>query len=320
MVALSISVEGIGLTWPHWKRLVAESERLGFAGLYHSDHFTLPFPGTTDTLELIVALSYLAAHTEHIPFGSLVAPLSFRDPVMLARQAAALDVLSGGRMILGVGAGWMEREHEMFGYPLGDVSTRMDRLADGLEVITRLLRAEGPVSHDGPFYHLRAAELRPRPAHPGGPQILVGGAGPRRTLPLVARYADIWSAQGLTPEEVRQRSAQLDALLAEAGRPPSAVKRTMITWIVCGRDTVELEARVAWVRRVVPGTADLPLEALLALLRDNFGTITGTPEEVTERIRAYGAAGMEEIMVQWAGLADIEGLQVLAEHVAPQVG
>lgn len=321
MVALSISVEAIfGLTWPLWKRLVAEVEHLGFAGLYRSDHFTLPFPVNADALELIVSLTYLADHTQRIPFGSLVAPLSFRDPIMLARQAAALDDLSGGRMILGVGAGWMDREHTMFGYELGDVATRMDRLADGLEVIARLLRDDAPVTYEGPFYQLREAELRPRPQRPGGPLLLIGGSGPRRTLPLVARYADIWSAQALSPEDVRDRSARLDALLQEVGRPPSAVKRTMIAPLICGRDAAELEQRMAWFRHVVPDTANLPLDALLGMLRTDFNAIIGTPDEVIERIRAYGAAGIEEVMAQWAGMDDIEGLQLLAEHVAPRVG
>src|SRR6266568_3069844 len=118
-VTLAISVEAMmGLTWPLWKRLVAEVEQLSFAGLFRSDHFTLPLPVDPDALELIVTLSYLADHTQRVHFGPLVAPLSFRDPVMLTRQATALDDLSGGRMILGVGAGWMEREHAMFGYDL----------------------------------------------------------------------------------------------------------------------------------------------------------------------------------------------------------
>src|SRR5919206_4997276 len=120
MIEVSIAVEGVfGLTWPSWKRLVAEVEQLGFAGLYCSDHFTLPTPVASDSLEVMVALTYLADHTQRVHFGPLVAPLSFRDPIMLARQAASLDDLSNGRMILGVGAGWMESEHEMFGYELG---------------------------------------------------------------------------------------------------------------------------------------------------------------------------------------------------------
>src|SRR5258707_7098519 len=110
-------------------------------------------------------------------FGSLVAPLSMRDPVMLARQAAALDDLSHGRMVLGVGAGWNEREHAMFGYPLGDNATRFARLEEGLEVITRLLHTDERVSHNGRFYHLSEAMLLPRPARPGGPRLLIGCSG-----------------------------------------------------------------------------------------------------------------------------------------------
>ena len=131
MVAISIDIEAqFGLNWSQWKRIVAEVEAFGFAGLYRSDHFTVyPQPPDDDALELVVSLAYLASHTQRIHFGPLVAPLSFHDPVMLARQAAALDDLSGGRFILGVGAGWGEREHTMFGYTLGDVPTRMERLA-----------------------------------------------------------------------------------------------------------------------------------------------------------------------------------------------
>ena len=132
MVALSISVEGMaGLIWEHWGRLTAAVEQLGFVGLFRSDHFTLPMPVDLDSLELIVSLTYAAEHTTRVHLGSLVAPLSFRDPVMLARQAAAIDDLSGGRMVLGVGAGWMEREHEMFGYRLGDGPTRFARVRRG---------------------------------------------------------------------------------------------------------------------------------------------------------------------------------------------
>src|SRR3954453_16809834 len=216
MVALSISVEGMfGLTWPRWKRLVAECERLGFDGVFRSDHFTLPLPVDLDSLELIVSLTDLANHTSRVHFGSLVAPLSFRDPVLLARQALALDDLSGGRMVLGVGSGWMEREHDMFGYNLGDIPTRSARLAEGLEVITRLLRSDVPVSFNGQFYHLRDAVLLPRPRRRGGPTVMVGGSGPLRTLPLAARYADIWNGQRLTPREFREHSALLDNMIRE---------------------------------------------------------------------------------------------------------
>ena len=132
MVELSISMEGwFGLQWPQWKRVVHAVEDLGFAGLYLSDHSVMPAPPDYPSLEMIVALTYLADHTDRIRFGSMVSPLSIRDPVLLARQAAALDDLSDGRMVLGVGTGWAQREHTMFGYELGDIPTRFARFEVG---------------------------------------------------------------------------------------------------------------------------------------------------------------------------------------------
>ena len=129
MVQISITIEGQeGLTWPQWKRFVTEVENLGYAGLFRSAHF----PVNKAALELVVSLAYLADHTQRLHFGSLVAPLSIRDPGMLACQAAALDDLSGGRLVLGLGAGWVEQEHQMWGYQLGDVYTRSARFKERL--------------------------------------------------------------------------------------------------------------------------------------------------------------------------------------------
>jgi alkanesulfonate monooxygenase SsuD/methylene tetrahydromethanopterin reductase-like flavin-dependent oxidoreductase (luciferase family) len=320
MIAVSVSVEGVGgLTWFRWKRLIAAIEQLGFAGLYCSDHLVLPDPVPTDSLEMVLALGYLADHTQRVHFGPLVSPLSFRDPVMLARQAAALDNLSDGRMILGVGAGWMEREHEMFGYHLGDMSTRMDRFEEGLEVITHLLQNVEPVSYTGRFYQLQDAFLRPRSPRPHGPPILIGGKGARRTLPLVARHADIWNATGLKPDAFRERSAQLDELLQAVGRQPRDVKRTVLFPIYCARNEGELEQRLSWLR-IFPDCATIALDALAETVGSWFSTaIIGSPESIIERIHAYAEVGVEEVIVQWFGLDDIEGLQILAEQVVPHL-
>src|SRR5262245_10012269 len=218
MTAISIQVEGQnGLTWARWIALATEVEELGFAGLFRSDHFTNAHGPDLDSLELVVSLTWLAANTQRINFGPLVAPLSFRDPRLLARQAAALDDLSGGRMILGLGAGWQEREHTTFGYDLGDIPPRMARFAEGLELGTRLLRDDGPVTFDGAYYSMRGAKLLPRPERRGGPPLLIGGSGAKWTLPLVARYAHSWNAVYLPAEVFRERSGRLDELLRAAG-------------------------------------------------------------------------------------------------------
>lgn len=319
MTELSISVSGFGLTWPLWKKLVEVIEGQGFSGLYVHDHFTVPLPIYVDSMDMLVALGYLADHSRRVQFGSLVAPLSFRDPVLLARQAIALDNLSGGRMILGVGVGWQEREHEMFGYQLGDVRTRLDRFEEGLEVITLLLRSDQPVSYEGRFFRLHDALLKPRPERPGGPPILVGASGPKRALPLVARYADIWSGENMSPQLYHERSSQLGELLLAAGRPPGDIKKTFNTLIFCGRNAAELERRV-YIYRGVPAFADMPLDTLFNVLRSTIGNmLVGSPDYIIEQIQLYSAAGAKEVTLDWSGHEDIEGLQLIAEEVLPYV-
>lgn len=311
------------MTWPLWRRLVPKVEELGFANLYQSDHFTIWDPPDLDSLEMVVALTYAADHTSRVNIGPLVAPLSIRDPVMLARQAAALDDLSGGRLILGVGAGWIVREHAVFGYDLGDMPTRFARFAEALEVMTGLLRDEDGVTYSGRFFTLKDAVLLPRPHRRHGPPILVGGSGPKRTLPLVARYADIWNCtQGpgrASPGQFQELCEQLDALIKAEGRAPADVRRTVVVMSFLARDSAEFERRTRWVRARIPMFGSVALDALPAVLRETVGAFVGTPEELIEEIRGFAAAGADEVIFQWTGLDDDEGLEVLAEEILPAV-
>lgn len=319
MTTISLMIEGQnGLTWSHWKRLVTAAEGLGFAGLFRSDHFTNARPPDKDSLEMIVSLAYVAGASQRIHFGPLVAPFSFRDPTMLARQAAALDDLSGGRMILGVGAGWQEREHALFGHDLGDVPTRMARFQEGLEVITRLLRSDEPATFEGRFYQLRGATLLPRPQRLGGPPILIGGNGPKRTLPLVARYADIWNAVMLSSEEFRSASATLDHLLLEAGRKPEAVVRTVMLGSYFGRDEQELDRKLSW-RHDTPELASKPLDEVVQTVHATRNVLVGTPDQIILQLHSYISAGVQEIMVQWLDLDDIDGLHAFATDILPHI-
>jgi F420-dependent oxidoreductase-like protein len=191
MLEIAIMLESQnGLTWSRWQNIAAVVEDLGFAGLYRSDHFTNANPPDMDSLELWVSLTWLASHTKRIEFGPLVSPISFHHPALTARMAAAVDDLSNRRLTLGLGAGWQEREHHLFGFDLLPMKERFDRFEEGLEVITRLLKSDQPVTFDGKYYQLRGATLLPRPTRPSGPRILIGGSGEHRTLPLVARFAD----------------------------------------------------------------------------------------------------------------------------------
>ena len=146
---VAIMIEGqMGLNWPRWQRIARAVETLGFAGLYRSDHITNQEPPYQDSLELWVSLTWLADHTQHIAFGPLVSPVSLRHPVTTARMAGAVDDLSGGRLHLGLGAGWQEREHAGYGFDLLDVPRRLARFQEGVEVIARLLHSDTPVSFE----------------------------------------------------------------------------------------------------------------------------------------------------------------------------
>src|SRR5688572_24035868 len=177
---VAIMVEGqSGLTWPRWQRIVRATEKLGFAGLYRSDHLVSAQPPNQDALELWTSLTWLASNTDRIEFGPLVSPLTFRHPVHLAQAARALDDLSNGRFTLGLGAGWSQREHDMYGFPLLAPNDRLDRLEEGLRIITGLLRSGEPVSYQGQHFTVHEAVLLPRPAR--ATPVLVAGRGRKRS-------------------------------------------------------------------------------------------------------------------------------------------
>ena len=305
MPEVAIMIEGQdGIDWARWQRLVRAVEDLGYAGLYRSDHFTEATGPNKDALELWASLTWLADNTSRIEFGPLVSPVSFRHPVITAWQASAVDNLAGGRLRLGVGAGWQEREHESYGFDLLDTDRRFARFEEGLEVITGLLRSDGPVSFDGEFYRLRDAVLMPRSPRPGGPPIVIGGNGVRRTLPLAARYADEWNAVLVTPERFIELNSRLDEVLQEAGRPPEQVRRTLMTRVVFGRTNADVE------RKLAGESADE--------LRSG-GVIVGTSSEVTEHLGRLDEAGVERVMLQWLETDNIDGLEAMAQTVLPQL-
>jgi len=301
---IAIMIEGQnGLNWSRWKKIAKHVEDLGFAGLYRSDHFTNSESPDIDSLELWVSLTWLAENTERLEFGPLVTPFSFRHPAHTARMASAVDDLSGGRLTLGLGAGWQKREHQLFGFPLLDIDGRFRRLEEGLEVITRLLRSDEPSIFSGEFYTLQEAIMLPRPARLGGPPILIGGNGEKRTLPLAARFADEWNAVFTTADEVRRLNVVLDGLLEESGRKPGGVRRSLMTGCIFG----EWEKQVEEVSQVY---GEVTPEELL-----ESGFIVGTGTQVAEQLAQLVETNIDRVMLQWLDLDDLDGLEALAKTV-----
>jgi len=301
---IAIMIEGQnGLNWPRWKKIVQAVEDLGFAGLYRSDHFTNSESPDLDSLDLWVSLTWLADNTKRIEFGSLVTPFSFRHPVHIARTASAIDDLSVGRFTLGLGAGWQDREHEKFGFPLLDIGGRFQRMEEGLEVVTCLLRSDVPSNFSGEFYTLQEAVMLPRPEHSSRPPILIGGNGETRTLPLVARFADEWNAVFATAGEVRRLNGILDNLLEEGGRKPGDVRRSLMTGCVFGRSDADVRERCKLYGNATP-------EELRA-----EGNIVGRGVQVAEQLSNLAEIGLDRVMLQWLDLDDLDGLEALANTI-----
>lgn len=298
MIDVNLMIEGqMGVTWPRWQRIALAVEAAGYDGLYRSDHFTEPRGPHLAALETWTSLTWVASHTSRIAFGPMVAPVSFRDPRIMAWQAAAIHALAPGRVRLGLGAGWNEREHEELGFDLLGIDARFQRFTEALEVVTRLVREKGPVSFSGEFYKLDGAEFVPNPVSFGKLPIVVGGNGPRRTLPLAARFADEWNGVSLNADGFRERTALLDDLLRQEGRHPDEVKRTLMTRVIFGKDEDQLAKRLN-------GESADDLRA--------SGRIVGTAAEIPAQLRELEAAGVQGIMLQWMDdLDDIEGIEAL---------
>jgi F420-dependent oxidoreductase-like protein len=303
MVEVSVMIEGQdGLNWPRWTRLGRAAEDLGFTGIYRSDHFSNPQGPWLDALELMTSLTWLASHTQRIRFGAMVSPVSFRDPVTLAWQSSAIDSLAGGRLDIGLGAGWQEREHSAFGYELLPMKQRFDRLREGLEVVRRLTRSDVPVSFEGEYFTLRDAMLNPRSPRSDGPPITIGGAGPKRTMPLVARYADEWNSVHLPIATFKERDALLAKLLEREGRPAGSVRRTMMGSVFIGANDDEVRRRLG----------DRNKAELIA-----SGQFVGTPNEILEQLQPYLDAKIDGFKLRIWDLDDISALELIAADVLP---
>ena len=303
MLEIAIMIEGQnGLTWPRWQKIVRLVEKAGFVGLFRSDHFTNSNPPDLESLELWTSLTWLAGNTQRIEFGPLVTPFSFRHPAFTARMASAVDDLSGGRLTLGLGAGWQDREHHLFGFDLLEPKSRFDRFEEGMEVLTRLLQSAEPVTFEGQYFQVRGATLLPRPQRHAGPRILIGGNGGRRSMSNIVRYAAEWNCVMLTPSKFARLNKRLTQMLQEAGKDPGSVRRSMMTNCVFGKDDSALNEKLT--------TRGQTLEQLR-----QRGIVAGSAGAVVEQLQELEQAGLQRIMLQWLDLDDLDGLKALAKAV-----
>lgn len=315
---LGVMIEGQeGLTWDRWRRIMRATEDLGFESLWRSDHFfSLSGPHERPALETFLSFVLVATETSRIRFGSLVASATFRHPSLVARMAAQIDVLSGGRFILGMGAGWNVPEHEAFGIAFPPLKERMDRLEESVRVV-RALWGEGLANLEGPYYTLKDAICEPKPLQQPMP-LLIGGSGERRTLKLVAQFADEWNGVGLTPETYLAKRAILERHCADVGRDPKTIRHSQMAGFIIGKTDADQRAHLAKVAETLPALGRNDPDEVIQNMKSR-GWLVGTPDEVVQEIGRRQEAGLTRIMLQHQAQEDFATLELIASEVLPQV-
>ncbi|HSK37187.1 MAG TPA: LLM class flavin-dependent oxidoreductase, partial [Actinomycetota bacterium] len=252
----------------------------------------------------------LAARTSRIRLGTLVSPATFRHPSVLAKMVVTADHVSGGRVELGLGAGWHEGEHRAYGFEFPATPVRMERLAEQLEIVSRTWTEE-TFSFEGRHYQVQDLRALPKPVQRPRPTLLVGGAAGPRSLALAARWADEYNTTGVPLEELPGRRRRLLEAWREAGRDPETARLSLMTTCVAGRDRAEVEERVGRVLAVT-GSHDSVAEVIDA--RPNW--LLGTVDQLAERFQALEAVGVSRVMLQHLDHADLDMVAVLGEVAA----
>jgi alkanesulfonate monooxygenase SsuD/methylene tetrahydromethanopterin reductase-like flavin-dependent oxidoreductase (luciferase family) len=301
-----------GLTWDRWSRLIEAAEGLGYESLCRSDHLTgLNGQSRRPSLDTWTSLTVVAERTKRIRFGPMVSPLTFYHPAVLAKMAAAVDTLSGSRLDLGLGAGWNEHEHAMFGVPFLTVKERLDRLEAGARLIRSLEKGQ-PVTLKQPHFPLEKAESFPLPAT-GRYRIVIGGRGEKRTLKIVAEFADEWNVTRVDIPGFAQKRAVLAEHCRAFGRDPDGIARSLMIPCAIGRDSAEVGKRIAAVRAIFPALpADEPAWHAASFL-------AGSPERIVADLTAWKQAGLQRVLLQTLDQEDFPGLELFAREVMPKL-
>jgi F420-dependent oxidoreductase-like protein len=300
---LALMIEGQeGVTWEHWCALADACEEHGVETLFRSDHYISQGDEARNVAhDAWTTIAALAARTSTLRFGTLVSPATFRLPGLLANAAATADHVSGGRIELGLGAGWNEREHRAYGFPFPETSVRVEMLAEQLEIVHRLWTAER-VDFRGRHYTLEDAPAQPKPVQKPRPPLLVGGSGAQGTVEPALRYADEYNTPFVSPEEAARVRTKVASL-----------RFSVMTGFLVGGTHEEMRERAheLYARR----SREQSFDEWLAAYAERC--IVGSVEEVVARLREYEGAGCERVMLQHLQHTDLEPVRVLGRELAP---
>lgn len=297
-----------GASYDELLAVAQAAEQLGFDAFFRSDHYlgmdTDGLPGPTDAW---TTLAGLARETSRLRLGTLVTSATFRLPGPTAIQVAQVDQMSGGRVELGIGAGWFAEEHAAYGIPFPSTPERFDRLEESLAIITGLWRTPVGERFDfsGAHFTLTDSPALPKPVQKPGPPVIVGGSGKRRTPALAAQYAAEFNVPFSSLEETQTLFARVGAACEEHGRDPETLVLSNALVLCCGTDEDEIARRAKAIGREVDE------------LRTNG--LAGTPSEVVDKLGSYADAGMQRVYLQVLDLSDLDHLDLVASEVVPHL-
>ena len=299
-----------GVSWPQWQALALACEQHSIPALFRSDHYLDSLHPERGSLDAWGTLNALAAVTSTLRLGTMVSPATFRHPSTLAKLVTTADQISDGRIELGLGAGWNQREHAAYGFPFPDTRRRMDMLEEQLQVILGNW-SDGPFSFEGEHHQLHDLDAQPKPVQRPHPPLIMGGNAGPRSCALAARFADEYNTVYPTVAEVRERREQVLAACDRAGR--EAIPFSIMTAVIAGADHQDLRDRLTRVARV---RWDGP-DAMMA--EHPPGWVIGTVEDVAEQLTALREAGVRRVICQHLAPEDLDFVALLGGELAPLV-
>lgn len=302
-IKFGVNLPQFGADWPEVKDMALLADEAGFDSVWVADHFF--GVGADDPLESWTEMTAVAAITRRVEIGFLVLCNNYRPPALLAKMAMTFDQISNGRLILGIGGGWFVQEYEAYGYEFPSIRTRLEQLEEGLEILKKMWTEDSPTFH-GVHYHVEDARCLPKPTRKPHPPILIGGAGEKILLRLVARYADIWNNLGITHGEVTKKLACLREHCEKVGRRFEEIEISQQTIGAIGLSKDEARRRTEEVHQEVGFLAGAPELCP-----------TGTPDEIIARVKKSIAMGITTFIVSFGRHAATEAVKLFAREVIP---
>jgi F420-dependent oxidoreductase-like protein len=290
-----------GVTWEQWQAIAAAAEANSFDALFRSDHYLSIVGQAQGSLDAWSTLAGLAAITSRIHLGTLVSPVTFRHPSVLAKAAATVDHISGGRVELGMGAGWFEAEHRAYGFQFYDTRTRLELFAEQIEIVHRSWKP-GPFSFKGKHYEIDELDALPKPVQQPHPTLIVGGRGGRGTIEPAAKWADEYNTFSASVDDISERRRRFAEAWEREGRDPAELRFSAMVTLVMGTDEAQVREF----------SAGLPPD-----LRDNG--VIGTPDQVVDRLLELQDAGLDRVMLQHLRHDDLETIELVGREVIPRV-